>query len=159
MNPSHRSNKPGKAPDGMDLVPVYEEEGVARGSPPPGAVHISPEKQQLIGVQYGEVGDGRIAKTLRTVGRISYDETKIVRIHPKIEGWIEKVYVDFTGKLVKKGQPLISIYSPELVSTQQEFLIAAKAKESLSESPLPEIASHALSLYESARERLRLWDI
>lgn len=159
MNPSFRSDKPGKAPDGMDLVPVYAEEGQAEGEAPPGGVRISPEKQQLIGVQYGTVSEGPVTRTIRTVGRIGYDETKITRVHTKVDGWIEKVFVDFTGKLVKKGQPLISIYSPELVSTQQEFLLSSRARDSLKESPIGEVASGALSLYESARERLKLWDI
>ena len=159
MNPAHRSDKPGKAPDGMDLVPVYADESPPNEGFPPGTVQISSRKQQLIGVRYGEVLNQPISKSIRTVGRIAYDETRIIRIQPKIEGWIEKVYVDFAGKLVKKNQPLISIYSPELVSTQQEFLISIRAKDTLKDSPVKEIASNALSLYESARERLRLWDI
>jgi RND family efflux transporter MFP subunit len=100
-----------------------------------------------------------LSKTIRAVGRVAYDETKIARIHTKIEGWIEKVYVDFTGQLVKKNQPLIGLYSPELVSTQQEFLIASKAKDYLGDNPFKEISTNALSLYESTKERLRLWDI
>ncbi|MEO0250490.1 MAG: efflux RND transporter periplasmic adaptor subunit [candidate division WOR-3 bacterium] len=160
MHPQYKSDKPGKAPDcGMDLVPVYADEGPRAQELPPGTVQISPQKQQLIGVQYGEVLYQPLSKTIRTVGRLAYDETKIARIHTKIEGWIEKVYVDFTGKLVKKGQPLISLYSPELVSTQQEFLIAKRAKDYLGDNPIKEISSNALSLYESTRERLRLWDI
>jgi RND family efflux transporter MFP subunit len=159
MNPQHHYDKPGKAPDGMDLVPVYAEEGPAMEAMPPGTVKIGPEKQQLIGVQYGEVLYQPVSKTDRTVARLAYDETRIARIHPKVEGWIEKVYVDFTGQLVKKNQPLISLYSPELVSTQQEFIIARKARDYLKDSPIKDIASNALSLYESARQRLRLWDI
>jgi membrane fusion protein, copper/silver efflux system len=159
MNPSHHYDKPGKAPDGMDLVPVYAAAPPPAGQLPPGSVRISPEKQQLIGVAYGEAVEGPLVKTVRTVGRVTYDETRISRIQPKIDGWIDKVYVDFAGKLVRKNQPLISIYSPDLVSTQQEFLVSSRARESLRQSPIPEIASGAQSLYESARQRLRLWDI
>ncbi|MBI4484279.1 MAG: efflux RND transporter periplasmic adaptor subunit [Acidobacteria bacterium] len=160
MHPAYKWDKPGKAPDcGMDLVPVYAEEGRAAENLPPDAVQISPRKLQLIGVEYGEVAFQPLSKTIRTVGRLAYDETKIARIHTKIEGWIERVYVDFTGKLVEKNQPLISIYSPELVSTQQEFLLAKKAKDYLKSSPVQQIAANALSLYEASRERLRLWDI
>jgi Cu(I)/Ag(I) efflux system membrane fusion protein len=160
MHPQYTSDKPGKAPDcGMDLVPVYADEGPAEEAMPEGTVKISPERQQLIGVQYGEVLYQPVSKTSRTVGRLAYDETKIAHIHSKVEGWIEKVYVDFTGELVRKNRPLLSLYSPELVSTQQEFLIALKARDYLKDSPIEGIASNALSLYESARQRLRLWDI
>src|SRR5215831_9273540 len=161
MHPAYKSDKPGKAPDcGMDLVPVYEAgAGEAAADLPEGAFQISPEKQQLIGVQYGEVAYKPVFKTLRTVGRLTYDETKIVRIHTKVEGWIEKVYVDFTGKEVKKGQPLISIYSPELLQTQQEYLLALKGRDELSESPFREAAAGSESLLQAARKRLELWDV
>jgi membrane fusion protein, copper/silver efflux system len=160
MHPAYTSDKPGKAPDcGMDLVPVYENGPGAGSNLPAGAFQINAEKQQLIGVTYGEVSYGRISKTLRAVARLAYDETKIVRIHTKIDGWIENVYVDFTGKQVEKGQPLISIYSPDLVSTQQEYLLAKRGRSELSESPFKEAAAGAESLYESAKRRLELWDI
>ncbi|MFY9225322.1 MAG: efflux RND transporter periplasmic adaptor subunit [Blastocatellia bacterium] len=161
MHPAYKSNKPGQAPDcGMDLVPVYKEESAKTNTNlPVGAFKISPEKQQLIGVQYGEVSYQTISKTLRTVGRITYDETKISHVHTKIDGWIEEVYVDFTGKQIEKGQPLISIYSPDLVQTQQEYLLALRAKQELGDSSFPEAARGVGSLYESARRRLELWDI
>ncbi len=160
MHPVYKSDKPGKAPDcGMDLVPIYEGGGPAAENLPEGAFNITPTKQQLIGVQYGNVAYEPVSKTLRTVGRLMYDETKITRIHTKIEGWIDKVFVDFTGKLVQKDQPLITLYSPQLVSTQQEFIIAKKAKDYLGDNAIKEISSSALSLYDSSRERLRLWDI
>jgi Cu(I)/Ag(I) efflux system membrane fusion protein len=159
MHPSYKSDKPGKAPDcGMDLVPVYEG-GPGASNLPEGAFQISTEKQQLIGVTYGEVSYGDVSKTVRAVARLAYDETKIVRIHPKIDGWIENVYVDFTGKEVERGQPLISIYSPDLVSTQQEYLLAKKGLNELSESPFKEAVVGSESLFESAKRRLELWDI
>jgi multidrug efflux pump subunit AcrA (membrane-fusion protein) len=159
MNPTHKSEKPGKASDGMDLVPVYADEPAPGEAPPPGAVKISSEKQQLIGVQYGTVAERPVTETIRAVGRVTYDETKIARIHTKVEGWIDQVFVNFTGKLVEKNQPLISIYSPDLVSTQQEFLIAKRGKDALGNNPHAEIAQGAASLYDSSRERLRLWDV
>lgn len=160
MHPAYKSDKPGKAPDcGMDLVPVYESGGASSSNLPEGAFQITPEKQQLIGVTYGEVAYSQVAKTLRAVARLAYDETRIVRIHTKVDGWIEHVFADFTGKLVAKGQPLISIYSPDLVQTQQEYLLALKGRAELSESPFKEAATGAESLYESARRRLELWDI
>lgn len=161
MHPAYKSDKPGKAPDcGMDLVPIYENgAGQMAANLPKGAFQISPEKQQLIGVQYGEASYKPVSKTLRTVGRLTYDETKIARIHPRVEGWIEKVYVDFTGKLVQKGQPLISIYSPELLQTQQEFLLARRGREELAESTFRGAINASESLYQAARKRLELWDI
>lgn len=126
---------------------------------PSTAFRISPEKQQLIGVQYGAVEFRPISKSLRAVGRVAFDETKITRINPKIEGWIEDVFVDFTGKLVQKGQPLLTIYSPDLVQTQQEYLLAIKGRKQLGESPFGEAVNFSDSLIESARRRLELWDI
>jgi membrane fusion protein, copper/silver efflux system len=159
MNPSHKSDKPGKAPDGMDLVPVYAEEGTPTESLPPGSVQIKPQRQQLIGVQYGEVTEGPVTKTIRAVGMLASDETKIAHIHTKFEGWIEETYIDFVGMLVEKGQPLLSIYSPELYATQQELLLAKKSKETLADNEFKEIGSGAVSLYQATRARLKLWDI
>lgn len=159
MNPAYKSDKPGKAPDGMDLVPVYADEAPSTEVLAPGTVKISPDRQQLIGVQYGQVTSQALARTIRTVGKVTYDETKVSRVQTKISGWIDRVYVDFTGRLVTRGQPLFSLYSPELVSTQQEFLLASRARDHLGTSSVKEIAANTASLYDSARERLRLWDI
>ena len=125
----------------------------------PGTVQISPEKQQLIGVKFGTVEMKPLEKVIRTVGRIDYDEQRIVTVSPKVGGWIEELFVDFTGKFVKQGEPLLTIYSPELVSTQEEYLLAIQARKSLSKSPFPEVASSGDSLAESAKRRLKLWDI
>jgi Cu(I)/Ag(I) efflux system membrane fusion protein len=93
------------------------------------------------------------------VGRVDYDEKRLTTISPKIGGWIEDLYVDFTGRFVQQGEPLLTIYSPELVSTQEEYLLALRAKKELVKSPFSEIASSGNSLAESARRRLKLWDI
>lgn len=160
MHPSFKSDKPGKAPDcGMDLVPVYAEGGGPEGEMPSGTTQITAQKQQLIGVQYGQAALRPLVRTIRAVGRLSYDETKITHIHTKFDGWISKVYVDFTGQLIRKGQPLFTVYSPELVSTQQEYLIAKRAHKYLSDAPYAEVSEGANSLLDSARERLKLWDI
>ena len=160
MHPGYKSDKPGIAPDcGMDLVPKYADEMEAMEGRPPGTVMLSAEKQQLIGVRTAEVRREPLVRTIRTVGSLEGDETKIARIHVKVEGWVEKVYVDFVGKLVKKGQPLFSLYSPELVSTQQEYLIARRGEKYLGDSPYREAAKGAESLLRAARARLALWDI
>lgn len=125
----------------------------------PGAVQISPERQQLIGVKIGKVEMRPLEKIIRTVGRVDYDERKVVTVSPKIGGWIEDLYVDFTGRFVRQGEPLLTIYSPELVSTQEEYLIALRARKDLMKSPFAEVAASGNSLAESAKRRLKLWDI
>lgn len=125
----------------------------------PGSVQISPERQQLIGVRTGRVETKSLAKTIRTTGRVDYDERRLVTISPKVGGWVEDLYVEFTGALVKEGDPLLTLYSPELVSTQEEYLVALRAREDLIKSPFPEIVSSANALAESAKRRLKLWDI
>ena len=100
---------------GMSMESIQKEGKVQEVAP--GTVQISPEKQQLIGVKFGTVEMRPLEKVIRTVGRIDYDEKRIVTVSPKIGGWIEDLYVDFTGRFVKQGEPLLTIYSPELVSS------------------------------------------
>ena len=109
---------------GNKLEPVYADDASAM---PVGTVQLTPEKRQLIGVKYGEAETTGGSRTIRAVGKIAVDETRIEHVHTKTEGWIEKVYIDFTGKFVKKGDPLFSMYSPELLASQREYLLAAKA--------------------------------
>ncbi|MGH7494669.1 MAG: efflux RND transporter periplasmic adaptor subunit [bacterium] len=162
MHPEYKSDKPGTAPDcGMDLVPVYEhEQGLpAEGGAVPGAVKITPEKQQLIGVQTDVVRYHDDQKMIRAVGQIAYAEPKQAYVTTKFDGYIENLFVDYTGKLVEEGQPLFTIYSPELVSTQEEYLLALKSQRSMQKSASTEAAASSGTLLESARRRLQLWDI
>ena len=159
MNPTFQSPKPGTATDGMPLVPRYADEEEATANMPAGTVKITEGKQQLIGVQTATVQRERLFRTIRAVGQLTADETKLAHIHLKVTGWIDKVYVDYIGQLVKKGQPLFTLYSPDLVSTEQEYLIARRGKQYLGNSSFPEASQGADSLLQSARERLRLWDI
>jgi len=160
MHPAYKSDKPGTAPDcGMLLVPKYADEEGAMKNMAPGTVQITADKQQLIGVRMGKVERQRIERMLRLVGRIGVDETRVSHIHTKVSGYIEHVYADFVGKEVKAGDPLFTIYSPDLVSTQQEFLIAVRAQKELKDAPYKEVSSGAASLVNAARERLRLWDV
>src|SRR6266496_6371363 len=123
MVAGYKSDKPGKSPFmDMDLVPVYEDgssgetkEHAAAGYVP---VTVSTERQQAIGVRLGKAEVRDLTKTIRTVGRVTFDETLQAQIHAKFEGYVERLYVDYTGKPVRKGQPLLSIYSPELLATQ-----------------------------------------
>jgi membrane fusion protein, copper/silver efflux system len=124
-----------------------------------GTIQITPERQQLIGVKIGTVEMRPLEKVIRTVGSVDYDEKRITTVSVKVGGWIEDLYVDFTGRYVRKGEPLLTIYSPELVSTQEEYLMALEAKKYLAKSSFPEVAGTGDSLVESARKRLKLWDV
>ena len=158
MHPQYKSDKAGTAPDcGIDLVPKYADEPAVHMAP--GSVMISAAKQQLIGVRTVEAQRERLTRELRTTAQITADETKIAHVHVKINGFIEQVFVDYVGQLVKKGQPLFTIYSPDLVSTQEEYLIAKRGEKTLGASPFAEVAQGSQSLLRSARERLKLWDI
>jgi len=142
---------------GLTMESIQKEGKVQEVAP--GTVQITPERQQLIGVKIGPVEMRPLEKVIRTVGRVDYDEKRIVTVSLKIGGWIEDLYVDFTGRFVRKGEPLLTIYSPELVSTQEEYLVALQAKKSLTKSPFPEVAGSGDSIAESAKRRLKLWDI
>jgi membrane fusion protein, copper/silver efflux system len=93
------------------------------------------------------------------VGKVAYDETKVTHIHTKVTGYVEEVFVDFMGKIVKQGDPLYTIYSPDLVSTQEEYLLALRSRNTLKDSSFKWISTGSESLVDAARQRLRLWDI
>jgi len=150
MNPAYKSDKPGKAPDGMDLVPVYDDAGTAAPSSDVAGyanVKLTPDRKQLIGVQTGMTEMRSLGRSVRTVGRVAVDETRLYKISTKFDGYIDKLYVNVTGQPVRKGQPLFSVYSPDLLATQQEYLLAMRA------------AKQSPSLLAAARQRLLLWDI
>jgi len=135
MNPGHRYDKPGIAPCGMALEPVYTDDGgmPGMGSTPPGTVRINPEKQQLIGVRVEPVEKGSGAHTIRVLGRVAADETRIYRINASVDGWIRKVFPVSTGSLVKKNAPLAYFYTPEFLTAQQAYIsITGSAASSLS---------------------------
>ncbi|MFQ5481073.1 MAG: efflux RND transporter periplasmic adaptor subunit, partial [Thermodesulfobacteriota bacterium] len=149
MDPSFVSEKPGKSPMGMDLIPVYEGED---GGAEPGTVKIDPVTMQNIGVRIAAVRRKKLVKTTRTVGRVTYDEKKVYHIHTKIDGWVEKLYFDFTGQKVKKGDMLLEFYSPKLISAEEEFLLAKKMAGKMREV-------RRTSLVDLSRRRLELWDV
>ena len=161
MHPSYVSNKPGDCPIcGMKLVPM-ESEAEARASSVPGRANLtlSPERLQLLGVRSEEIHHGPLTRVIRTLGRVAVDERRLHHIHTKYEGYVEHLYVDFTGKYVKRDEHLLSIYSPELVATQQEYLLAWSAQKQMAESGIPSVARGSLDLLEAARQRLLLWDM
>lgn len=157
MHPDYHSDKPGQCPIcGMNLEPVYAPEKKMEEHGP--GAQISPQQQQLYGVSVGEARVETVSETVRAVGVVQPDETRILRVHPKTDGWIEEVYADFTGRLVRRDQPLVSVYSPELLATQQEYLLALRARNILNASTVPGARTGGDSLVESARRRLELWD-
>ena len=157
MHPAYKSDKPGIAPDcGMKLEPVYEDDGDESHQ---GQVKVSTERQQLIGVTYGQAEWASAVSSFRAVGKVAMDETHVVRVHPKIEGWIEQVFTDFMGAPVEKGQRLLTIYSPEMLGAEQDYLLALEARKILKSSPLAEAAQNSESLIRASRTRLELWDL
>ena len=155
MNPSHISDKPGKAPDGMDLVPVYEDEAGGEA----GVVKIDPTTVQSMGVTTETVVARSLKKEIHVSANIDLNERAISIVNTKIMGWIEKLYIDYTGQTVKKGQPLLEIYSPDLVSTQDEYLQAVRYLKNLPEGTSDNARKGAADLVESSKRRLLNWDI
>ena len=121
---------------------------------PAGSIRLSADRQQFLGVVLTPVVARQLAREIRTVGRVEYDERKLAFVNTKFAGWIERLDVDFTGVYVRKGQTLMSIYSPELVSAQEEYLLALKAVRSM-----PRGASTSSELLDASRRRLLSWDI
>jgi Cu(I)/Ag(I) efflux system membrane fusion protein len=144
---------------GMDYVPVFEGDlaGEGAGLETHAAVRIDPERQQLIGLRTEQVAEGLVGGELRSVGRVAVDETRVRKVNVKVDGYVERLFVDFVGKPVAKGQPLFTIYSPELLAAQNEFLLALRTRKSLEGSP--ELQRSGEELVASARRRLALWDI
>lgn len=129
------------------------------GAAEPGSVMLSPRKEQLFGVQTATAEKRSLNRTIRTVGLVEVDETRLARINIKLEGWIEKLYVRFTGEEVRKHQKLFEIYSPNLVATQEEYLLALKSVKELGNSQFSEVAEGARALLQVTRRRFALWDI
>jgi RND family efflux transporter MFP subunit len=160
MHPWYRSDKPGIAPDcGMKLVPVYAPEAPSPSGSASGSVQISPARQQLMGLTTARAEYRSLDKTIRTVGNVTLDETRLAHVHVKVTGWIQRVFVDYTWQQVKKGDPLFTLYSPDLLASEQEYLLALKAERELGRSSFREVAAGGKSLLEAARRRLSLWDL
>ena len=156
MDPTFISDKPGKSPMGMDLIPVYEDEAE---DVPEGAIKIDPVFVQNMGVQSLEIERVDIPFTIRTVGTLTYDNKQLTWVNTKYDGWVETVYVNYVGEPVEKGQKLFEIFSPQLVTTQKEYLQSLQYARRMENTDYPDIAARAKSLVASARERLSYWDI
>jgi RND family efflux transporter MFP subunit len=156
MDATYIRDEPGLSPMGMKLVPKYAGEGAGSDD---NVIRIDPVQVQNIGVVSAKAETADIARQSRTVGILDYDVDNITWVNTKFEGWIEKVHVNYVGEEVRKGQPLFEIYSPELVTTQEEYIRALDYRASLEESGRPDTLRQAESLFRSTRDRLTYWDI
>lgn len=144
MDDSYRRDKPGKSPMGMDLVPVYATADTSSNEGDghtPGTVMIPSNVQQNMGVKVAPVTIGALEQTIAALGSVAYDEDSIVHIHPRVSGWIDTLFIKSQGEQVEKGQALYTLYSPELVTAQEEYVLALKRGDS--------------RLIEGAAERLK----
>ena len=170
MHPSIVRNQPGQCPIcGMTLVKLESRQppgaapndgAASQAAAMPGlsTIDIDPNRQQLIGLQTSEVTRGPVGGAWRTVGRVAVDETRVRHINLKVSGFVERIYVDFVGKSVKKGDPLFSVYSPELLSTQEEYLLALKTRAALTRAGAG-TSNDGDVLVTAARRKLLLWDV
>ena len=153
MHPQVVLDHPGECPIcGMTLVPVEPSAQVAA----PGEVLIDPSRQQLIGLTTATVTEGPLGGTLRVMGRVTVDETRVRHVHVKVDGYVEKLFVDFVGMPVAKGRPLFTFYSPDFVSAQREYLLALKTAKALAGG---ELSASGRDLLEASQRRLALWDV
>src|SRR3989441_660010 len=174
MHPSYKCDKPGNCPIcSMKLVPLKvpapsvtagaettpNPPAPARSAPANQMIRISPERQQQIGVKFSVATIRPATVEIRAVGRVAYDEARIAHVHTKVSGWIEDVFIDFIGEPVRKGQPLFTLYSPELVSAQEEYLLALRGQKELQGSSFERVSEGSRALLDAARRRLELWDM
>ena len=153
MGAADTSLVPKKDEMGMDYLPVYEGE-----QNPPGQIQISPEKVQKLGVRTVKVSHRNLNRTIRALGSIQVDESRVHTVAPKFEGWIQRLHVNTLGQAVKVGQPLFDVYSPDLLTAQQEYLIAREGEQALKKGSAQALHT-AEQLAANALQRLHYWDI
>ncbi len=155
MHPEVRSKTPGECPKcGMPLEPLP-----AKGKTAEGIIEVSPATVQSMGVRTAKVEVKPLSRVTYAVGLVTFDERSLAIINTKINGWVEQLYANATGEPVRKGQTLLSIYSPELVSAQEEYLLALNNYQALAKSPVKEMTEGAKRLLEASRRRLEYFDI
>lgn len=157
MNPEVTSPVPAKDNMGMDYIPVYADDDAAVEVA--GTVRVDPVTMQSMGVRTSAAQKRSISRDVVTLGRVDYDEGQIVRLHPKTEGWIDELFIDETGESIETDEILLNIYSPQLVTSQQEYLLALANLQKLGDSSFPDVRRGAQELAENALTRLRLLDV
>lgn len=175
MHPEVTADRPGTCPKcGMDLVkaePPAAQGPAAEDASAPGAeaphaqatprapLSIELRRQQLIGVRTATVARRPITRTIRTVGQVQYDETRLAEITLKVEAFVQDLHVNYTGQYVRRGDPLFSVYSPDLLATQHEYVLALESRDRLEISQVADARDYAERLVSTARRRLALWDL
>jgi membrane fusion protein, copper/silver efflux system len=169
MHPEIRESGPGQCPIcGMDLELEQDEAaaptapGAGAGAPaetPRAAIQLDARRRQMLGVRLVTAETAPIERHIRAVGVVRYDETRLSEVNLKLDGWVSKLHVNATGQTIRRGQPLLDLYSPELVATGQEYLLALSTREAMQDSQIPDARAQADRLVESARQRLLLWDL
>ncbi len=148
---------------GMDAAPDTGTPGMGGmdmgGMSMDGSIRLSQGELRTFGVTFGTAEVRPLSKTIRTTGMVEFDERRMAYVSPKFGGWVERLHVDFTGQPVRRGEPLLEVYSPELVTAQEELLLAARMAESVGDSPVGQVAEGATDLLDSARRRLAYWDL
>jgi RND family efflux transporter MFP subunit len=155
MDPTEIYDHPGKSRMGMDLIPVYEGQEAAGA----GSIAINPMVQQNMNLRLAAVERRDLDLAIRSFGKVAYAQDREYAITTKFSGWIEKLYINKVGQKVDRGEALLEIYSPELVSTQEEYILAVKNAKALADSPLETVRRNAARLLSASRDRLRYWDI
>src|SRR4030067_780840 len=150
--PAGRTTQPGKSPMAMDRVPVYEDEAI-------GMVAMNPTQRLMANVATEKVSRREFVLDTFAVGKISWDERKVAKVSARIAGRVERLFVDFTGTRVVRGQPMLEIYSPDLVASQREYLLALAMHDRMKENPYPEERDMAERLVQASRTRLKLWGV
>ncbi len=153
------ADMPGMQGKSMKDMPMKEGDMKSMPTSPPGTIVIPAVTRQLIGVRTAPVSYAPLAQEIRAVGTVEYDERKLTKVNLRVSGWIEQVFINAIGQSVRAGQPMLTLYSPDLLATQDEYLLALKAQAQLEDSPLAEARQDAAALVASARERLRLWNL
>src|SRR5438132_7221074 len=153
------ADMPGMQGKSMKDMPMKEGDMKSMPTSPPGTIFIPAATRQLIGVRTAPVSYAPLAQEIRAVGTVEYDERKLTKVNLRVSGWIEQVFINAIGQSVRAGQPMLTLYSPDLLATQDEYLLALKAQAQLEDSPLAEARQDAAALVASARERLRLWNL
>ncbi len=159
MHPSYTSPRMGDCPIcHMKLVPIPEDGATHAGPAVAGrtTIMISADRQQLIGLRTSTVFPRLLSRTLRTVGVVEHDETALVRIAPRFSGWVRKLHVNFTGQPVERGEPLLTVYSPELFAAESEYLLAWRKWKGLPPETATEVGDSAERTLAAARRRLEL---
>ncbi len=161
MHPEVQQHEPGKCPKcGMDLVKQETSgHGAAGGIEGQAAIHATPDQLALAGVRTAEAVSGALTNRVRAVGNVVPDETRVRQVTTKVAGWVERLYVNNVGQQVRAGEPLLDLFSPELLASQEEYLRARKTAEQFERSALPEVRQGGRDLAEAAKKRLELFDV